>query len=410
MSDHPNGLTDNQAEIYRLHRVEGLSLREIARQKGRAFSGVHAAFLRAEKRMALDPYVAEGLADYGVENLDGVSGGWLIKKDGEGGRLSLQFRTKDNEQQSFADLVRDSLADYKPLDRKLYAPRVNLGAAGEHLLVVDLADVHFGKLCTAGETGHKYNVEIARHRAVEGTRALLQGASGYGVGRVLFVMGNDILHTDNGKTTTSGTPQDTDGTFFTAWRAAQHATIDAINECADVAETDLLHCMSNHDWRSGWALSQTIAAEYRGNTRVRATDYNLSEIHRKFYGYERNAFMFTHGDGTKEEKLYGHFATEARHLLSTCTNLYAFLHHVHHKIAKRRGVDVFQGEKDHNGMTAIMTGAPRPEGVHLNIEYVRSPSPPDGWHDRNGYTNRQGVEAFMHHPHEGQKVRLTEWF
>lgn len=44
------------------------------------------------------------------------------------------------------------------------------------------------------------------------------------------------------------------------------------------------------------------------------------------------------------------------------------------------------------------------------IEYVRSPSAPDGWHDRNGYLNRQAVEAFVHSPHDGQKKRFTEWF
>jgi hypothetical protein len=320
------------------------------------------------------------------------------------------MHSNDKEDDNLIDQFIENLAEYKPLDEKLFAPRVNLGAKGECLAVVDLADVHFGKLCETTETNHKYNIDVARHRATEGTRALLKDASGVGIGRILFVMGNDILHTENGKSTTSGTPQDTDGNYFTAWKAAEYSSIDAIGQCAAVADTDLLHCMSNHDWRSGWALSQTIAASMRDHSMVRATGYNLSERHRKFYGFENNALLLTHGDGTKEEKLYGHFVQEAKELVSNCQNLYALLHHVHHKISKRRGVDVFQSEKDHNGMTAIVTGAPRPQGVHVGIEYVRSPSPPDGWHDRNGYLNRQGVECFIYHPHDGQKHRITEWF
>jgi hypothetical protein len=47
---------------------------------------------------------------------------------------------------------------------------------------------------------------------------------------------------------------------------------------------------------------------------------------------------------------------------------------------------------------------------NIQLEVVRSPSPPDGWHDRNGYVNMQAVEAFIHHPFEGQILRKTEWF
>ena len=101
---------------------------------------------------------------------------------------------------------------------------------------------------------------------------------------------------------------------------------------------------------------------------------------------------------------------EARTHISECSNLYWICHHVHHKKRTRRGVDVFMTEKDHNGMTAHHFGSHAPEATPLNVEYVRSPSPPDGWHDRNGYSNRQAVEAFVFHPHDGQKVRLTEWF
>ena len=325
---------------------------------------------------------------------------------------SIMLRPDVGGDVPFTDLVRESLDGYKPLNKKLFAPRINKGAKGEHLMVVDLADVHFGKLCDTSEVGTEYGVEVARHRAVEGTKALLRGAEPHGVGRILFVMGNDILHTEDGKQTTSGTSQDHDGTFFNSWRAAMHASIDAISECAGVADVDLLHCPSNHDWRQGWALSQAIAASVKNANGVRTTDYNMSEMHRKYYGYGRNALGFTHGDGAKEEKLYGLMVTEAKELIiNGCDLFYWYCHHLHHKISKRRGVDVFQTEKDHTGnMTAITLGAPNIEGSLSKIEYVRSPSPPDGWHHRNGYVNRQGVEAFLHHWDEGQKHRLTEWF
>ena len=376
---------------------------------GIPYNTMNSRIHKARLMEKIDPFVTDRLSQLGVSDLGSAHSAWLELRDDDGkkaGNLYVQFPKE--EPARFVDVVTESLAAYKPLDRALFAPRVNHGAKGDKLLVVDLADVHFGKLCVREETNHTYNVEVARHRVIEGTRAILQRAQD--VGRILFVMGNDILHTDNGKTTTSGTPQDSDGSYFTAWRAAQHASIDAISECAGVADVDLVHCMSNHDWRAGWGLSQTIAASMRGHEGVRATPYNLSERHRKYYGYGRNGFMLTHGDGAKEEKLSSLFLKEARQMVVNTDLLYAILHHFHHKSRVRRGVDVFQGEKDHTAFTQINKGASRVEGSDMMAEYVRSPSPPDGWHDRNAYINRQAVEAFIHCPHDGQKDRLTEWF
>lgn len=390
-------------------RDEGYTRKEIAASMGLSLDAVKRRLAALKKRDSLDPWVVKRLSDLGIEDYSGIRHGWLEVKDEEGkktGNLFVGFGK--GEETRFVDLVKESLEDYQPLDRTLFAPRINGGARGDRLLVVDLADVHFGKLCIENETNYQYNVEIARHRVIEGTRSLLSEIEG--IHRILFVMGNDILHTDNGKNTTSGTPQDTDGTWFTAWRAALQASIDAIGECAGVADVDLLHCMSNHDWRSGWALSQSIAASVRNHEGVRATPYNLSERHRKFYGFGQNGLMMTHGDGAKEASLTSLFLREARQLTSVCQHLYAYLHHFHHKKRARHGIDVFESEKDHTAFTQINTGAARVEGGDMMAEYVRSPSAPDGWHDRNGYVNRQAVEAFVHCPHDGQKTRLTEWF
>lgn len=63
-----------------------------------------------------------------------------------------------------------------------------------------------------------------------------------------------------------------------------------------------------------------------------------------------------------------------------------------------------------NTRSKIEAAAGSMEGDNCHIEYVRSPSAPDGWHDRNGYVGRQAVEAFVHCPFDGQDARFTEWF
>ena len=362
-----------------------------------------------EWQSSLDPYVREGLAAYGVNDLSGVDGGWLIKQDGEGGRLSLRFSVGGDGEKSLMDTLRKDLEEW-PAGSYHSATETAPDAQGG-LLVIDLADVHVGKLCVATETGYAYDSAAAVTRLVEGTKALLRKSSGHGIARVLFVMGNDILHIDKpDRKTTSGTPQDTSGSIHSMYRDAQTAYIAAIEACAAEYPVDLIYCPSNHDWLLGWALSNSIGAWFREHPNVTATDYNLSERHRKYYRYGNSLIGLTHGDGAKEADLYPLMMTEARAHISDAVHRYWYLHHLHHKIRKAKGLNSHNREKDHIGLTMISSGAGNLEGDNAQIEWVRSPSPPDGWHDRNGYVNRQAAECFIHDPHDGQYARFTHWF
>lgn len=370
--------------------------------------------LDGAKRLGIgvDQSIVDAARAGGVEDVSNLSHFWKIAKDDEGNGYSLFVKNpQSNEEQPFTELVQDAIQNALTSGLPKFEPRPT-EPYSDQLLIIDLADVHFLKLCVKSETGHEYNGDVATHRVVEGTKALLRAARSRGIGRVLFVLGNDILHIDNAqKTTTSGTPQDVSGNLFQGYRDAFKAICEAIKACAEVADVDLVHNMSNHDWVLGWTLSQSVAAYFDKHPNVHTSPYNLSERHRKYYRYGNNLFGLSHGDGAKEEALIGIMMKEARAHISECLNLYWLLHHVHHKVRKIRGPDKpFLKEKDHTGITAIMNGKPVIEGEGVQIEYVRSPSAPDGWHDRNGYVNRQAVEAFICDPNEGIRDRITEWF
>lgn len=406
--------TDRQAEYIDAILEHG-SVRKAANHLGISRGTINSAIERVREKQAAaaneDPAITEAVRAGGLKDSRHLSHFWKIVKDENGNGYSLFIKNPHTgDKVAITDLVREAIEGASTATPLALSPRRE--SAGEHLLVIDLADVHFLKLAVKTETGYEYNRNVARHRVIEGTKALLRAAEPWGVRQILFVLGNDILHTDSPRsTTTSGTFQDTDGTLFQGFCDASLALKEAIDAASEVADVDLLHCMSNHDWLVGWSLSQTIAAHYRASGgRVRATDYNLAESHRKYYRFGNNLLGFTHGDGAKEESLYALMVHEARQHISECPNLYWYLHHVHHKIRKNRGEFVHVKEKDHIGMTAVMSGTPAVEGSHINIEYVRSPTPPDGWHDRNGYVNRQAVECFIHHPEMGAKARFTEWF
>ena len=63
-----------------------------------------------------------------------------------------------------------------------------------HLLVIDPADIHIGKLATKYETGEDYNVDIAVERVLEGVNKLLEKCIGFNFDKIMYVIGNDILH------------------------------------------------------------------------------------------------------------------------------------------------------------------------------------------------------------------------
>ena len=399
-------MTPKQQEVYEAVNRLGGNIAAAAREMGQARSGIHRKYHAALKYLEADSAITGAMSAVGMSDISLLHSGW-IKSDG----ASMYFQLpKDNANVvSFIDTIKGAIDDLKTIEMPTYEIREK--PDGECLLVIDLADVHVGKLCVETETGYTYSREVAVQRMVEGTRELIRKASGMGVGRILFVLGNDILHVDNSKsTTTSGTNQDTHGTIHQLYRDAFAGYVKCIELARLTAPVDLIFCPSNHDWLTGWCLAREVGAWFRNAPDVTATDYNLSEKHRKYYRFESNLIGITHGDGAKEADLYPLMMTEARPHIADCSHRYWYVHHLHHKIRKQAGVLSHKREKDHIGMTMMHSARGSMEGDNVQIEYVRSMSPPDGWHDRNGYVNRQAVECFVHHPYDGQDGRFTVWF
>lgn len=251
-----------------------------------------------------------------------------------------------------------------------------------HLLVVDPADIHVGKLCKAFETSDEYNHKIAIERVKSGVLGLLQKAQGFKIEKILFIVGNDILHVDNARsTTTSGTPQDSELMWYDAFMVAKQLLVECLEMLLTVAPVHIQYNPSNHDYVSGFMLAQTLEAWFRYNKNC---TFNVSISHRKYYNYGSTLIGTTHGDGAKEADLALLMAHESEHW-NTCKHRYFYVHHIHHKKSK--------------------------DYMSVSVEALRSPSGTDSWHHRNGYQHSpKAVEAFIHHPEHGQIARLTHLF
>lgn len=252
-----------------------------------------------------------------------------------------------------------------------------------HLLVINPADIHIGKLTSAFETGDDYNVNIAVKRVKEGVQGIIDKSTGFNIDQIVFVAGNDILHTDNTKRqTTSGTPQDTDGMWYDNFTSAFRLYVEIIEKLITVADVHFVFCPSNHDYMTGFFLCQTVEQYFRKNKNI---TFDCSMSHRKYYLYFSNLLGFSHGDGAKQNDLPLLMAHEKPMEWSASVHRYIYTHHLHHKTAK----DI----------------------MSVCVEGMRSPSGTDSWHHRNGYEHApKAVEGFMHHKKFGQVARLNHIF
>ena len=307
-----------------------------------------------------------------------VKHGWFKSKESSLFAKNPSFKT--GESTAFESMTKNIIADIKSYAPKY--PKIKRKKSKDaHLLIVDPADIHIGKLCTAYETGTDYNQNIAVKRVLEGVRGLLDKSNGFNIDKIIFVAGNDILHTDTPNKTTKGTQVEQDGTWYDNFLTAKQLYVDVIEMLMQVADVEMVFNPSNHDYQSGFFLAQTIEAHFNKSKNI---TFNCSIAHRKYSTYGNSLIGTTHGDGAKQQDLGQLMSIEAKELWGDSEHRYFYTHHVHHKSSK--------------------------DYINVSVETLRSPSPADSWHATKGYKSMEAVEAFIHSKEHGQVARITHLY
>ena len=308
-------------------------------------------------------------------DLDDVSHYWF-----KGKHFSINVKNKssfnyDDFKDDFISEISKWAPDYPKINRdKKTSP---------HCMVFSPADIHIGKLCSSFETGEEYNQQIAVKRVLDGLEGIIKKSGGFNIDKIIFIAGNDILHIDTPRrTTTSGTPQDTDGMWYDNFVMAKRLMVDIIERLLTVADIEVHYNPSNHDYMSGFMLFDAVSSWFRNCKQV---SFNGNMAHRKYTIYGNNLIGMTHMDGAKPSDLPLLMAHEAPTQWASCKHRYIYGHHVHHKTSK--------------------------DYMSVCVETLRSPSGTDGWHHRQGYQHQpKALEAFIHHKEHGQVARLTHIF
>lgn len=332
--------------------------------------------LSTVKREHEQPALAAACKERGID-ISTVGLAWNKDK-----KWSIQFRPDSEEGPSFDQMLQDHI-DQVNQHTFSYEKIKRIKHPSPCLLVIDPADIHIGKLASSFETGEDYNTQIAVQRVHDGVDGILHKATGFDIDQIVFVAGNDVLHIDTPKrTTTSGTPQDTDGMWYDNFLVAKRLYVDIIDKLMKVADVHVMYNPSNHDYTNGFFLADAIKSWYRECPNI---TFDVSISHRKYYKYGTSLIGTTHGDGAKTQDLPILMAQESPQSWSQTKHRYVYMHHVHHKMSK-----------DYVGVT---------------VEALRSPSGTDGWHHRKGYQHSpKAVEGFIHDKNNGQIARLTHIF
>ena len=325
------------------------------------------------------------LSERGIDKNDVVSVKHWQSADGQ---YRFSIVTKEDVSIKENDILKkvgSFISEHSPY----YKPIVRKNKKTKHLLVINPADIHIGKYANGVETGGEYDVETACIRVLEGLEGLIQKAEGFSAERILFCIGNDVLHIDNVYgTTTKGTPQDTDGKWWEHFEVALALYVKCVEILREIAPVDVVHCMSNHDYQSGFHLAHALKSWFRKDKEV---SFDIGVAHRKYYQYGTNLIGLEHGDGAKMDNLPLLMAQEKPKMWSETKFRYWYLHHLHHKVKHK-----WRDAKDFIGVT---------------VEYMRSPSGTDSWHNRKGFTGvPKAVEGFIHEKNSGQVARLVHYF
>jgi len=322
--------------------------------------------------------LADECNEVGID-VNSVSHYWYKSK-----KFSIFAKPNEYTRDEFLKSIEDLISNYSPSYPQIDYPKREDG----HLLIINPADVHIGKFADSLETGEDYNIEIAKERVKEGVKGILRNAESFNIERILFCIGNDILHTDNTMgSTTRLTPQDTDGKWFRHFTEALELYVEIVEMLIQIAPVDCIHSMSNHDYMSGFHLAHALKSWYRNTDSVYV---DADPKHRKYYSWKNSLIGLTHGDGAKLNNLPLHMAQEEPKKWAETKYRYWYLHHLHHKQRYK-----FISSFDNIGVT---------------VEFLRSPSGSDSWHYKKGYTGSiKAVEGFIHNKY-GQIAHLTHIF
>lgn len=298
-------------------------------------------------------------------------------------QVKAWFRRKSPERRGLEALI-EELKSHSPIVPTIKRTKARKGAP-RRALEVCIMDPHLGLECFRPGSDHAWNLgecERFYHWAIDG---LLERAAPYGpFQEVLWVFGNDYLHSDNVfHTTTQGTPQPDSMAWHTIYERGVKLAISAADKLKTVAPLRVLQIPGNHDRQSSYTLGWVLWAYYHNDKNVTV---ECSPMPRRFWEWGVNLIGFDHGHSVNVNRLAGLMANSCREAWARTAYREMHLGDQH-----RRG----------GGRPVMMTE----QGV--GVEFLTGLTPGNEWHSIKGFLwSQRGAVAYVWDAATGPEARL----
>jgi hypothetical protein len=283
---------------------------------------------------------------------------WNTQVKGGSKQISYQSKLTVKPRTNGIDL-KDIDEHFKRLDRKFKPLPIKYKPCDKSLMAeVNIADLHFGKLCWYGDTGNNFDYKIARDMFHNIIGRIYTELKGKDLEYITFVWANDFFNSDTtNNTTTAGTAQDVDIRWQKLFNKGVEMLVQAITSLSEIAPVKTFYTASNHDEQTGYHALKYLEAWFRHDPNI---EIDTSPIARKYILYGNTLLGFTHGDKEKPRTLSMLMPNEARELWGKAKYCEMHTAHLHseHSIEEINGVIVRR---------------------------ISSPTATDTWHYTSGY-------------------------
>jgi len=272
----------------------------------------------------------------------------------------------------FSSFLKSYKSDYKPVkqfatDGKLEEEKVDVE--------ISIADAHIDKLTIDNED----TIEDRKEQYLSVLNDLVtKCSSAFKIEKIVFTLGNDLLHTDNIQgTTTSGTPQDRLVSWNRAYEEAFDLMVKAIKTLKSYCKwLDVILIQGNHARTKEYYLAHALAKYFEKDEDIL---FDREHSRTKFTVLGDTFIGYHHGNSVKLEELPLLFATNPDSSM-------------HFGLSRYR--EIHTGDKHHLMAKEI-------KGVR--IHQLPSISGTDAWHHDNNFVNnvRAGL-ALVYHPIKGK--------
>lgn len=280
--------------------------------------------------------------------------------DGRVEREWARYTREDESRAAFLEAVREAVTP---------APAIPRPDADEddRLVVLPIADAHFGERAWGQETGEDYDLRHATSALLEGAIYLIDTAPP--AGRALVCLLGDFLHCDNTRNETSrgGHPLDVDGRLPKVLRAARDAAVHVIDYAARrFPRVDVVVLEGNHDEALAYAIALALDSHFRDTEHV-AVHLTPQILWGMEWGV--NLLGFTHGHTIPKGKLAIALANSFRPAFGRTWSHHVFAGHIHHQGGgEQDGVLVhYQPALSARGTYAAAIGATAHRGLRSYI-------------------------------------------